>query len=97
MTMAIENESKQTRLEHEQQREDREERVVRDRGGHVTNLILRVLPEHREHKPGGAVMALPAVERTLPVGHHFQAIVLMTRKHANYNLAGADDLSLVLS
>jgi hypothetical protein len=48
---------------------DSEERVVGDRGGHVTHLILRVRPEHREHESGRAVTALPAIERTLPVGH----------------------------
>lgn len=53
------------RREHEEQREDREEAVVGDRGGEVGSLIVGVLLQHRERKAEGAMPLLEAIERAV--------------------------------
>ena len=50
------------RHEHEEQREDREERVIGDARGEVAALVLGELLPHRERKCQRAVALLQAVE-----------------------------------
>ena len=52
----------QQRDEDEQQREDREERVIGDAGGQVAALILGELLAHREREGEHPVALLEAVE-----------------------------------